>query len=140
MSGYSEVTDIHMQVITDGVMTGTSVITGLAFELKGRSHVSYQIVWTSTATGTMNFQVTNHPMPWLTATGGTPTALNTGVANTAATWTTLTNPSAFTALQPAGTAGNSEFGFADLGALWIRPKYTNATNTGVLQCWGSARR
>jgi len=135
----SEVTDLHAKVISDGVMTGTTVITGTAFELKGRSHVSYQIVWTSTAVGTMNFQVTNHPQPWLNP-DGTATSLQTGTANTAATWTTLTNPSAFSALQPAGTAGSSEFGFADLAALWIRPKYTNTSSTGVLQCWGAARR
>lgn len=113
-------------------MTGTAVITGGPCSIFGLSKVSFQAIWTGTPTGVFSFQVTNFPGEIFNADG---------TVKSSVTWTTLTNPSAFTALQPAGAAGNASFDFADLAHKWIRPLYTNASSTGTLTfIYGSARQ
>lgn len=124
--------------ITDGAMASTNVLTGTAIRLGGCRTVSVQAVWTGTPNGTFNFQITDHPRPWLDSLGR-PTQVETATANSDATWSTLTNPAAFTALQPAGSATNAEFGFADVAAAFFRPKYTNASSTGTVNVRISAR-
>lgn len=130
--------DQHRKVISSGSMTGTSVITGTAFMLRGQSKISYQAVWTGTPNGTFTFQICNHPLPFLDPDGNA-VARETSSANSAATWTTITNPSGFAVLQPAGTATSAEFALADVSALWIRPVYTNSSSTGTLNVWAAAR-
>jgi hypothetical protein len=112
-------------------MTGTAVLTGTPFNIFTFTRVSFQVIWTGTAVGVMTFQVSNFPGEIFTAAG----AIKSGV-----TFTTLTNPSAFTALQPGGTAGSSDFSFADMAQRWIRPIYTNTSSTGVLTIYGAARQ
>lgn len=118
--------------ITSGSMTGTAVVTGTPHWLDGHSRVSFQCIWTGTPNGTFTFQVSNYQGDIFNADG---------TVKSTVTWTTLTNPSAFTALQPAGAAGSADFGFADMAQKWIRPIYTNSSSTGTLTfVYGSARR
>lgn len=121
--------DNNWTPISGGTMTGTSVITGTPMHIFGCSRLSFQVIWTGTAVGTMTFQISNYPGDMFP----------NGTLTTAATWTTLTNPSSFTALQPAGTAGSSDFSFADLAQKWIRPIYTNSSSTGTLTVYAAAR-
>jgi len=117
--------------ITSGTMTGTSVITGTPHWLDGHSRVSFQCIWTGTPNGTFTFQVANYQGEIFNADG---------TVKSTVTWTTLTNPAAFSALQPAGAAGSADFSFADMAHKWIRPIYTNASSTGTLTfVYGSAR-
>jgi hypothetical protein len=125
-------------MFTAGAMASTNVLTSPGWKLHGARNVSVQAVWTGTPTGTFTFQVTDHPMPYLDELGRA-TPVTTTTDNTAATWTTLTNPTAFTALQPAGSATNAEFGFADVGGGFFRVKYTNSSGTGTLDAWMNAR-
>lgn len=112
-------------------MTGTAVLTGTPMHIYGCSRVSFQAIWTGTPNGTFTFQVSNFPGDIFNADG---------TVRSTVTWTTLTNPAAFTALQPAGAAGSSDFSFSDLAHKWIRPIYTNASSTGTLTfVYGSAR-
>lgn len=114
-------------------MTGTAVITGLPGLLYGCPRCDFQCIWTGTPTGVFTFQVCDYP-------GSIFNADQTAVSSSV-TWTTLTNPAAFTALQPAGAAGSAVFGFADLASRWIRPIYTNTSGTGTLTfVYGSAKR
>lgn len=135
-------TSIIRKVIDAGSMTGTSVITGKAIRLDGRSVISCQATWTGAAVGTFNFHITDHPCPWLDALGR-PTPVETGTANTDAAWAVLTNPAAFSSLQPnnnAATLGlGTEFGFADVGGAFFRPVYTNSSSTGTTNVRVSAR-
>lgn len=124
--------DVNWTPITNGTMTGTSVVTGTPNRLWGHSRCDFQCIWTGTPNGTFTFQISNFPGEVFNADG---------TVKSSVTWTTLTNPSAFTALQPAGAAGSSDFGFADLSAKWIRPIYTNASSTGTITfVYASARR
>lgn len=96
----------------------------------GCTRVSFQAVWTGTPNGSMTFQIANFPGDIFNADG---------TVKSTVTWTTLTNPTAFTALQPAGAAGNADFSFADMAQKWIRPLYTNSSSTGTLTVYAAAR-
>lgn len=123
--------DHQWTAITSGTMTGTSVVTGTPHWLEGHSRVSFQAIWTGTAVGVFTFQIANFPGEIFNADGSVKSTV---------TWTTLTNPSGFTALQPNGTAGSSDFSLADLAHKWIRPIYTNTSSTGTITfVYGSAR-
>jgi len=123
--------DTQWTPITSGTMTGTSVVTGTPCHLFGHTRVSFQAIWTGTPNGTFTFQISNYPGTIFNSDGSVISSV---------TWTTLTNPAGFAALQPAGAAGNAEFGFADMSAKWIRPIYTNASSTGTITfVYASAR-
>lgn len=112
-------------------MTGTTAITGKAVHIFGLSKASFQAIWTGTPTGTFTVQVSNYPGNVYN---------DDGTIISSVTWTTLTSPAAWTALQPAGAAGNADFSLADLSQRWIRPIYTNTSGTGTLTfVYGSAR-
>lgn len=117
--------------LSAGSMTGTTALTGTPKDIYGCSRVSFQAIWTGTPTGTFTFQIANFPGDIFNADG---------TLKSTVTWTTLTNPTGFTAMQPGGTAGSGDFSFADLAHKWIRPIYTNTSGTGTLTfVYGSAR-
>ena len=112
-------------------MTSTNVLTGTPKHIFGCTRVTFQAIWTSTPTGVFTFQVSDYPGDIFNADG---------TVRSSVTWSTLTNPSGFTALQPAGAAGNASFNLADLSNKWIRPIYTNTSGTGTLTIvYGSSR-
>lgn len=120
----------NQHLIAAGAMTGTAVLTGKALCIRNCSRISMIAVWTGTPTGAFSFEVNNSPKPFL----------DDGTADPRApAWTTLTLPSGFAAGNPAGGVGNFDFQFLDMGEIWIRPKYTNATSSGTLDVWGSAK-
>ena len=106
-------------VIRDGVMTGTTVITGPWCKVKKSPKCSFQARWTNNPVGVFSFEVSNDENPNAT----------TGDNQLAAT--ALTLPASFAAGNPAGSASSFVFEFETYWA-WIRPKYTNASGTGVL--------
>lgn len=123
--------DNQWTAVTSGTMTGTSVITGSPQHIYGCSRVSFQCIWTGTPTGTFTFQVSNFAGEMFN---------DNGTVKSTVTWTTLTNPAAFSALQPAGSASNADFSFADMAQKWVRPIYTNSSGSGTLTfVYGSAR-
>jgi len=118
---------------TTVAMANTDVLTGKGMRIQGRKTASFQMKWASTPTGVFSFQINNRA----------DACLPDGTANPAATgiWTTLVNPTAFTAQQPAGAypseptgtaaGGVGYFAFADLSAEWIRPIYKNTSSSGT---------
>lgn len=116
---------------TTNNMTGTSAITGTPMWIYGLSRVTFQAIWTGTPTGVFSVQVAENPNDIFNADGTVKSTVK---------WTTLTSPSGWTALQPAGAAGDAAFALADLSSKWIRPIYTNASGTGTLTfVYGSGR-
>lgn len=102
-------------------MTGTSVVTSTPTQIGSFSHITYQCVWTGTPNGAWSVEVSNSYDP-LRGTG---------------TWTPLTITDLST-LDPAGAASDCVIEL-ELGESWIRLKYTNASSTGSLDVWVSAK-
>lgn len=116
--------------VIDGVSTGTSITgaTGVkALDVLGKKTASFHIDWTNTTAGEWKFLASNRPDA---------VALDGTVDITK--FATLTNPASFSALQPAGSAGQSLFTFADLTALYLLPTFVRSNGTGVASAWGAA--
>lgn len=100
------------------------------FKIDGRSRVSFQIVWSNTGTpvGEFGFEVSNSPP---TPRGEAPTDIVPSPLSTPTAWSTK---------QP-GTSlrADEEFGFADVGAYWIRPKWTRTSGTSAVTIRGHAK-
>ena len=109
------------KVIDAQTMTGTSVITGAITDVTGMHTVSYQHVWTGTPNGTFTFEASNNYDP---------------ARPSSATWTLLTVAGI---TNPSGAAGDTIVTLTDLGVSHVRPKYTNASSTGVLSTWVMAK-
>lgn len=106
-------------IFNGGVMTGVAVLTSVWVPIANVNYLSAQAMWTGTPTGTFAFQVTNDFEP--------------NVASKVILGpTTLTNPAAFAAGNPAAAAANFGFEFAPLPWRWWRAVYTNSASTGVL--------
>jgi hypothetical protein len=107
--------------IDGGTMTGTDVLRGTPTNMAHLQGVSYQVEWTGTAVGTLTFWVSNKEQPALA---------------TDADWTDITALIVPAVVSPAGTAsataGNVYVDIPGIGALWVRPKYVNASSTGAL--------
>lgn len=99
-------------------VTGTNTYRGGKSSMKLLGKGSYQFLWTGTPTGTLTIQVSNKPTP--------DDATDTD-------WTTLTLAVAIT--QPAGAAGSEFVGLDGLEALWVRPRYVNASGSGAVVAW-----
>lgn len=107
------------KVIDAGVMTGTTVLLGEITDLALLDNVSYEVNWTGTPTGTLTFECSNS---------------YERTANPSALFFALTFPTA-----PASPAGSANTGYGiDLNQVpfrYIRPRYVNASSTGVLNIW-----
>lgn len=118
------------QVITNGAMTGTTVITSLPTNIKYRDSVAYQAKWTGTPNGTFSVEGSVDYNPNL------PQAQNPVGTTASATWTPIT-------LSPTpaatGSAGNFIINMNQLAFAWIRLVYTNTSSTGTLQAYVTAK-
>ncbi len=109
----SENKSFHKHVLTNGVMTGTSVIESQITNIRNFDNVSYDIQVTGTPTGAFSVQVSNSYDP---------------ITNPNATFIDL-------ALSPspgvAGTAIEIGIDVNQSGFNWIKIIYTNVSGTGV---------
>lgn len=106
------------QLISGGVMTGTSVITSSAVEIINLDNVFLQLHFTGTPTGTFSVQVSSdHDQD------------PNGNVIVAGNWISLVlSPSPVA----AGASGDIGIDLNQLGASYLRVVYTNASGTGVL--------
>lgn len=106
------------RIITDGVMTGTNVLTSSEIDISAAEVAAIEIVWTGTPNGTFAVQAcVNVAQPG--------TAPGAGV-----TWQTIVTPAA-----AAGVAGNHLINLSDMGFSKLRVTYTNSSSTGVLNAY-----
>ncbi len=107
------------QVITDGSMTGTSVISSKRTNIGAYPAFSYWMQWTGTPTGadpSFVVHVSNLKDPDVSVD---------------ADWTTYTLVTEAT--NPAGAAGQTGIDISNSGFQWAHLRYTNASGTGTLQ-------
>lgn len=105
-------------IISAGVMTGTTVITGPWVRIQPQTGLSFQAKWTGTPNGAFAFDISNDDDPNFAGSPMGPTPLPL--------------PASFAAGNPAGAASSYPFDFGPLTYRWIRIKYTNASSTGTL--------
>ncbi len=113
------------QVITDGSMTGTAVLTSLVTVIQNLTQIGYSVSWTGTAVGTFSVEVSNDYSIYAN-----------GAVRNAGTWTAVTLTGTPTA---AGVAGTGYISLTDIPAYAIRLKYTNTSSTGTLQAYINAK-
>jgi hypothetical protein len=111
----SRIGDGGYHLITDGVMTGTAVITSAAFNIQNLDNVGLQIDWTGSAVGVIQVL-----------------ASVDGVTYHAFTFSPAL-------AQPAGTAGGYMISLNQVPFPYVKVQYTNASSTGVLNVWLSAK-
>lgn len=111
---------VSYQIITAGVMTGTSVINSSEIDVSGSNKVAIEISFTGTPNGT--FQVQGAVR---VTTAGLATPGGTNFQN-------ITLSSAPTA---TGAAGSHLIQLSDLAVTKLRLQYTNSSSTGTLDAW-----
>lgn len=116
--------DPGLQIITNGVMTGTNVIlssnappvgVGKEFNLQNLDNIGLQVEWTGTPTGILEVQC----------------SINNAL------FRSLTFNPALT--QPTGSAGGFLINLNQLPWPYLLFKYTNSSGSGVLNVWLSAK-
>ena len=107
---------LNRQVITDGVMTGTSVLESIPLNLQQMSRASLQVVWTGTPTGVLKLQGSNNESDFVDIK-----EVNDVINN------------------PAGAAGDLLLDINDISFKMIRLIYTNASGTGTLNVYAHAK-
>ncbi len=112
---------IHYQVLVNGTMTGTSVLTSEITEIRGFDNISYEADFTGTPTGTFSVQVSNSYDP-------------------------ITNPNAVFVILPlsptpvaSGSSGVVGIDINQSGFKWIKLVYTNASGSGTLNAYVSGK-
>lgn len=98
----------YYSIVTNGVMTGTSVVTSSVTNIQNLDDIGIQVAWTSTAVGVIEVQCS--------------------VDNV--TFYALTFDPVLT--QPAGSAGGYLIDLQQVPFLWLRVQYTNSAGSGVL--------
>lgn len=98
------------QIITNGSMTGTSVITSSAVNTLRLIAPTIQFVWTGTPNGTFQIQCSNDGVTWGNVT------LSTSITAT-------------------GSASDAEINLFPWGFKWFRCTYTNSSSTGTLNAF-----
>jgi hypothetical protein len=111
----------HKQVITNQSMTGTSTITSQITNIRGFDNVFYDVQFTGTPVGSFAVSVSSSYDP-------------------------VTNPNAIfipLVLTPAavasGSSGQIGIDLNQMGAQWIKLSYTNASGSGTLNAYISAK-
>jgi len=113
------------QVITNGSMTGTTAIHSQVTILTNLTQVGYMVSWTGTPNGTFSVEVSNDYSE--NADGS---VRNTG------TWTAVTLTGSPVA---SGSSGHGFINLDSIAAYAMRLTYTNASSTGTLQAYVSAK-
>jgi hypothetical protein len=125
--GHSLKDMFNKQIIKAGVMTGTARVVSDVMDLRFKDILMMQVVWTGAATGAFTLEVSENYVSAADANPQRP--VNAG------NWDTITpNP----AIAPAGTGGSQSWQL-QTGAAYGRLVYTNATSTGVVNAWATAK-
>lgn len=101
-------------VITNGVMTGTSVVTSSPMDISSYQSFSFQAVWSGLAVGVFVVLVSND-----------------GV--------TYNDLGASISPQPDGVNTSSMILCYGVPAKWAKLQYTNASSTGTLNVYGMGK-
>lgn len=101
-----------VKLITNGVMTGTDVLTSSIIDGLHMKNIGIHGIWTGTPTGTL---VIDYSIDGVTYFSGAAIA------------------------DPAGSASDAAASIVDFAYRYIRVKYTNASGTGVLNVWAVAK-
>jgi|694.fasta_scaffold08687_20 hypothetical protein len=109
---------VSAQIITDGTMTGTTVITSSEIDVTQSEIAAIELVWSGTPTGTFQIQAAVQVLG-----GGAAGGTGAGV-----TWQNIISP----APTAAGAAGSHLINLSDFGFSKLRVTYTNASGTGTL--------
>lgn len=109
------------QVITAGVMTGTSSITSQITEIRGFDNIAYEIDFSGTPTGTFQVEVSNSYDP---------------ITNPNATFVILVLSPAPVA---AGSSGVIGIDINQSGFKYIKLVYTNISGSGTLNAFISGK-
>ncbi len=117
----------QFRVITNGVMTGTNVLTSSITAIEFLDNLSYQFDWTSSPVGTFSVEISNN---YNQDSQGNVLVTGTWVPvmltyYTGGVW--VTSPTVSTSV---GTPIYIDI--TQTSAPWIRCKYTNASGSGVL--------
>lgn len=99
----------QFQIITNGVMTGTTVITGPTQNTQNFDNIGFQFNWTGAAVGTIAIQFSIDNINFVTVV-----------------------PDYLTLTQPSNNAGTFLCGYKSTPFPWCRVLYTNTSSTGVL--------
>lgn len=114
-----------LQLIANGAMTGTSVITSKAVEIINLDNVFLQLDFTGTPSGSFDVQVSSDHLED-----------QEGNVLVAGHWVSL-------ALSPtpiaAGAADDIGIDMNQLGASYLRVVYTNTSGTGTLNAFVSGK-
>lgn len=115
------------KTITNGVMTGTNVLTSSVTCIQWLDNIGIQLNWSSTPVGTFQVQVSaDHEQDTegnVTTDGNwTPIVLNYLLSGTMTQSTTV----------PTSVGSPIYIDLTQLSAPWIRIQYTNASSSGVL--------
>jgi hypothetical protein len=111
-----------MQIITNGVMTGTAAVVSTPLNMEDIDNVGLEVDWTGTAVGTFSLEASNKYDP---------------DTNPSATFKAVT-----LATPPANPAGSASGWLLDLNQIpfrWVRLRYTNSSSTGVLNAYAFRR-
>lgn len=121
-----EISPVYQNIV-NGVMTGTTVILSVPTNITYKDSIAIQLQWTGSAVGTFEVQGSLDYNPGAPQSGGTANAGN---------WISLTlSPSP----AASGTASQILINLNQLSFPWIRVKYTNASSTGTLNGYISAK-
>ncbi len=111
----SRLGDGGKHLITDGVMTGTAVLTSEVFNIQNLDNVGLQVDWTGAAVGVIQVLASIDAVNYHAFTFDPALA------------------------QPAGTAGGYMINLNQVPFPYVKVQYTNASSTGVLNVWLSAK-
>lgn len=113
----------NVKVLNAGVMTGTNVVNGDAFNVDNLLHAAIQAIWSAGATpvGTLKLQ-------------GSCDAPVSGKGTDVTNWSDL----GVTA-SVSGNTGSAILQAANMGFKWLRLVYTNTSGTGTLNAFANAK-
>lgn len=125
---------LRFHSISAGAMSGTSVLTSPVTSLQYLDDVGVQFTWTGSPVGNFRIQIS---ADYAQDTNGNVTNAGTWVPLLFSYW----NGSAFITSYDVPTSLGSPIylDMALLSAPWVRLQYTNASSSGVLNAWITAK-
>lgn len=100
-----------VKLIRDGVMTGTAVVNGSSMDVTDVSAFSFHFVWSGTPSGSFRIEASNDGTNFVD--------MGITIADAAG----------------AMDLGGRLVDITKSAVAFVRPAYTNAASTGVLQCY-----
>jgi len=96
-------------IIADGVMTGTNVLTSAALPFENEDNMGIQLQWTGNPVGTFKVLVSNNGVSFYSLS--------------------------MTLGAPAGSADGFVISLNQVPWKWVQLQYTNSSGVGVLNAW-----